>query len=943
MFPVDQAKLHPRFEAYRLIQDDALSMSAHVLPSLPPSLPDVYASIPSASASSSSSSSSVNPSAAALRYKETKARALHQILVPAHHHLTSKDGTADLDTAPFAAYFDRDGFVVLLTYDASSDRVIAHPVHRLAVAQVPADAEASKTHGCQQQGYHRNLPSLHSVAPDLWIAADGAGSLHVLHLAKFAQPSGAIRWATRSSQEWTLPHDASEVFGRAIPFSIKARVESGADRQRYQLLLQASRTVLSSVSEKQMDGLGFQAAGCGSPTSSRVQGTSSQTVFDIFSAELDLGKPDSQVGMSDAIPLQVRWCCTGSEPLLYARLDGADAGGCRHILAAEASFHPRPLTRPAATTQPEDALTRSSEQSQLQTHATSTASSHVVRGGEVTLERRRAPHYSWAQTPDTVTLVFRLPASIDKSQIRAHFTTRGVSLSLSDSVRGSLCGSAPKIIELVSKLNDDGHGLKDEDEDEEVSVHAARLILSGRYVSRPTWAELNPEGSVWTWERVVPDRFNSGRVEGILTLHLEKKHEGTRWMQVFANRSGSKSKSRSQVAEHSAWEKISNKTRLTFSQARERVNRVARSEVPADGKDDGVSQAEIQARDCEYRHEDEDEDSVTEDDGEYDEDDVPETLDPSELITMLEGMDKYTVDEQDDAGFGLDRTGIASNFGARGDGDGSSIGLSFGQPSLLKDSLEDEDDQVGTPLVITRIDEALRADESGGLVIDCQSSSPSYPGSSSTLLLATPLPTSRSSGRDADTATGSLVVKHDLDGMVFEPLGADVVSSTHQQWEWQHSATMPALAFVLASKKDAQRVYVHASPGPSPSNTRYAVLAFESAPRVTGSESIAPVSTGAGNLFVYYTPPTASASLDRDLDGGRATKATYAPSRVVRLGSASVSVGGAKSSDSDEGMSSGSLLGVVAARLPSALQKDEDEEVLVCLCEHQILIVRGIF
>uniref|UniRef100_V5E869 Uncharacterized protein n=2 Tax=Kalmanozyma brasiliensis (strain GHG001) TaxID=1365824 RepID=V5E869_KALBG len=324
-------------------------------------------------------------------------------------------------------------------------------------------------------------------------------------------------------------------------------------------------------------------------------------------------------------------------------------------------------------------------------------------------------------------------------------------------------------------------------------------------------------------------------------------------MQVFADRTGTRSngQGRKQATSQS-------QTQLSFAQARSAL------EHAVSGGTGGDEEEEI------------DDDDEAEDN----EDDVPETMDPSELISMLEGMEKYTVDEdsvQRGSDFGVDRTGLSS--------------ASLDQPSLLKDNLEEEDANVGRNFVLssvpTRDGTTVNSSKEG-----------------ETILLATPLP--------GHNEQGLIVIKHDLDGAVFSSAASS----------WDHVATMPALAFVLASKRDAQRVHIHKRTSEAGQEDRYVVLAFESAPQVTGSGSTAAAS-GAGNLFLYYSPSSPD------------TK--NAASRVVRLG--------ASDSNDAGGGASGALLGVCSARLPRSGGSEGEEQLedtLICLCENRILLLRGV-
>jgi hypothetical protein len=102
----------------------------------------------------------------------------------------------------------------------------------------------------------------------------------------------------------------------------------------------------------------------------------------------------------------------------------------------------------------------------------------------------KPPPYSWSQTADTVTVAFPLPSATPKGDIEVTFSTQ----SLTVRVAGETPSSTP-------------------------AVH---------YPAKDVWDGIRPTSSYWTWDREGDHAF------GLLTLHLDKQHEGTKWMQVFA-------------------------------------------------------------------------------------------------------------------------------------------------------------------------------------------------------------------------------------------------------------------------------------------------------------------------------------------------------------------------------------------------------------------------
>ncbi|CAE7233663.1 unnamed protein product [Rhizoctonia solani] len=106
------------------------------------------------------------------------------------------------------------------------------------------------------------------------------------------------------------------------------------------------------------------------------------------------------------------------------------------------------------------------------------------------------PHaYSWSQTDDSVTVMFPLPSSTPKSAIRITLSKLQLNLNI---------------------------------------ISSTAAVPLPKYAQCPWWAEIDPGASLWTWEHTPDEReYNVG----LLTLHLEKKHAGTRWSHVFSQSS----------------------------------------------------------------------------------------------------------------------------------------------------------------------------------------------------------------------------------------------------------------------------------------------------------------------------------------------------------------------------------------------------------------------
>ena len=292
---------------------------------------------------------------------------------------------------------------------------------------------------------------------------------------------------------------------------------------------------------------------------------------------LSLGQTAAAISLPEELrgkPLTLVESATGDRVLVQASLESAAAGSSRDLKFQVALFQldtaagttailwrlfgdeplylGRPIENDSWRLFSETAYT--SEQVQLKKKQVSSAPSDGPQGNA----------FEWTQTNDTVTLAFHsLPSTLTTADFRIHFSPpAGFSLTLRPSSEVSA-----------------GQRL------------ARAMRDAGRYEKRTFWAPIDVEGSLWQWERD----------SGLLTIHLEKKHHGTKWLQVFDG-----------------------------------------SQIEA--LDDGLT------------------------------DHVLETMDPSELLNAVEGLEKYTADEQA-------RT----------------------SSSLLQDGLEDEDAAIGRPLVVTDV------------------------------------------------------------------------------------------------------------------------------------------------------------------------------------------------------------------------------------------------
>ncbi|KAF9454702.1 hypothetical protein P691DRAFT_770235 [Macrolepiota fuliginosa MF-IS2] len=347
----------------------------------------------------------------------------------------------------------------------------------------------------------------------------------------------------------------------------------------------------------------------------------------------------------------------------------------------------------------------------------------------------KPPPYSWTQSSDSITVAIPLSSTAPKDKIKVLFSSTTLTFHVD--------------LDNLSTPQD-------------VSVP--------RYSAKKLWGEISPSSSFWTFDR------EAERTYGVLSLHLEKQNEGTRWSHVFASA--------------------------------------------------GTG-------------------SIAEEDIE-----VPETLDPVELWNIREALEKYTAAIQGE--------------------DTSGLGLGRGVPSLTENEVDEEVDfSVGRRAFTTWVpDPSLQIQ-------------PEFLAHNEYLtpfqLLSIPIP------GQAVSDPVSLIIKNTIDGTVFT-LDKEPFENLERP-NWKHTATYPALAFVLASKRDTR--FTHHIPGK-------AVLAFES-----GS------SNRGGNVYIYY------------LAGA---KDTTAKQSILKI---------------NDGRG-GALLGV------GLFAGGDGKSIIACLTEGELTLIRGV-
>jgi hypothetical protein len=104
-------------------------------------------------------------------------------------------------------------------------------------------------------------------------------------------------------------------------------------------------------------------------------------------------------------------------------------------------------------------------------------------------EPTKPPPYAWTQDSEEVTVALPFPSSTSKGDINVLFS--------------------PQTLTVLVQNAD-----------------------FPRYAAAPLWGGISPSSSFWTWDA------HGAHTYGLLTLHLEKQHAGTRWPHIFNASSG---------------------------------------------------------------------------------------------------------------------------------------------------------------------------------------------------------------------------------------------------------------------------------------------------------------------------------------------------------------------------------------------------------------------
>ena len=444
----------------------------------------------------------------------------------------------------------------------------------------------------------------------------------------------------------------------------------------------------------------------------------SSVAFDIWAVKVDLFSL-RPTGITESRPFEVVWHRRGEDVPVYTTfVNKLNA----HLIIGSSSYRdpdtPQKLAPAYHEPTPDEMapIPRANE---------------ILDASPSSSQDKKLHSYSWTQSSDSITVAFPLPSTTPKTKIKVFFTTQTLTVHVDN--------------------NNDG-----------LTTTLPVPIPIPHYSAKALWADINPSSCFWTWDREGEQKW------GLLTLHMEKKHEGTRWMHVF-NPS---------------------------------PRRPATTTTTSPEPDLKASQSDTEMEE------------------------VPETLDPSELWHIRESLEKYTSALRDGE-------------------DASGLGLGKGLSSLADGEMDEEvDANVGRRVCLTWV---------GGGGVDIAEASEGDRGDQVeeeqerfVHLLSTPLPGSLSIDEEDDI---SLILKHDLDGTVFtlQSSSSSKSNNTASTPQWIHTSTYSALSFVLASKQDTRFTHHLLLPSSNPNSpSGGAVLAFEG-----GS------SRGrGGNLYIYRSVPT---------------------------------------------------------------------------------------
>ena len=202
--------------------------------------------------------------------------------------------------------------------------------------------------------------------------------------------------------------------------------------------------------------------------------------FDIWAVKVNLFSLRS-TGITESRPFEVLWHRRGEDVPVYTTfVDKLNA----HLIIGGSSYRDPAETQKLATPYHEPTPDEMAPIPRANENLDASPS-----------DDKKLYPYSWTQTSDSITVAFPLPSTTPKTKIKVFFTTQTLTVHVDNN-------------------------------DDELTTPLMPIPIP-HYSAKALWADINPSSSFWTWDREGEQKW------GLLTLHMEKKHDGTRWMHVF--------------------------------------------------------------------------------------------------------------------------------------------------------------------------------------------------------------------------------------------------------------------------------------------------------------------------------------------------------------------------------------------------------------------------
>lgn len=199
--------------------------------------------------------------------------------------------------------------------------------------------------------------------------------------------------------------------------------------------------------------------------------------YDIWAVEVDL----AQIAQDQPLPLDIKWHRRGEDvPSYISYIESKEA----FLLVGSTPYRALTVPHPPNYEPSSDEIAPIPRANESLDNA---QTANPPPGPP------KPPPYSWTQTGDSVTVAFALPSDTPKDAIRATFSPTTLTILIQNDQQTS---STP--------------------------------VPLPHYTLKKFWDGIHTSTSFWTFDRQAEHTY------GLLTLHLDKAHEGTRWPHLFA-------------------------------------------------------------------------------------------------------------------------------------------------------------------------------------------------------------------------------------------------------------------------------------------------------------------------------------------------------------------------------------------------------------------------